>query len=347
MIQKSSGNILEADAEALVNTVNCVGVMGRGVALQFKRAYPENFRAYEQACAANDVRPGRMFIFATGRMVNPRYVINFPTKRHWKAKSRIADIDVGLQALVAEVTRLGIKSIALPPLGCGNGGLDWAEVEPKIKDAFAASPEVTVLLYAPQRAPRVESMPIAIRTPEKMTRSRALFVKLIERYRLPGYRLSLLEIQKLAYFLQAAGEPLRLQFVKHKYGPYAENLNHVLQRIEGHFICGYGDRSQGAQIELLPKAAALADSVLADDPAAVARVDRVGKLIEGFETPYGMELLATAHWVGQHEIDPSNDQAVITAVQGWSQRKRERFTSDHICKAVKRLRDEQWLPVSK
>ena len=290
---------MEADAEALVNTVNCVGVMGRGIALQFKQAYPENYRAYEKACAAAEVRPGAMFIFPTGLMVNPRYVINFPTKRHWKGKSRMADIDAGLEALIQDVRRLGIRSIAVPPLGCGNGGLDWAEVEPRITAAFAGLPDVKVLLYGPQRAPKAETMPVAAAVPEKMTRARALFVKLIEcGTSLPGYRLTLLEIQKLAYFLQEAGEPLRLNFVKHIYGPYAENLNHVLQRIEGHFIRGYGDRSHGAQIDLLPDAASKAESILAGDPEAVARLERVSRLIDRFETPYGMELLATTHWVG-------------------------------------------------
>ncbi len=150
MIENTSGDILEADAEALVNTVNCVGVMGRGIALQFKHAYPENFRAYAKACAAGEVRPGAMFIFPTGLMVNPRYVINFPTKRHWKGKSRMADIDAGLGALIEGVRRVGVKSIAIPPLGCGNGGLDWAEVEPRSRAAFAGLPDVKVLLFSPQ-----------------------------------------------------------------------------------------------------------------------------------------------------------------------------------------------------
>lgn len=346
MIENSSGNILEADAEALVNTVNCVGVMGRGIALQFKQAYPENFRAYERACAAEEVRAGSMFVFPTGLMMNPKYIINFPTKRHWKGKSRMADIDAGLDALVEEVRRLGIESIAIPPLGCGNGGLDWAEVEPRITTAFAALPGVKVLLHGPQQAPKAETMPVATEVP-KMTRARGLFVKLIERYCVPGYRLTLLEIQKLAYFLQEAGEPLRLNFVKHKYGPYAENLNHVLQRIEGHFIRGYGDRSRSAEIDLLPDATTRAESVLAGDAEAAARLERVAQLIEGFETPYGMELLATTHWVAQHEVDSlSDEQAIINAVQAWSQRKRERFEPDHIRKAGKRLREQCWLPAS-
>lgn len=345
MIEETTGNILDSDAEAVVNTVNCVGVMGRGIALQFKQAYPDNFRDYAQACKKGKVRPGQMFVVPTSLMMNPKYIINFPTKRHWKGKSKIEDIEVGLVALVEEIRHRKIKSVAVPPLGCGSGGLDWSHVRPLITSAFADMSNVRVVLFTPQGAPKAETMPVATKE-ASMTRARALFVKLIEKYCLPGYRLSLLEVQKLAYFLQEAGEQLRLKYVKHSYGPYADNLNHVLQRIEGHFIRGYGDRSKGAQIRLLPRAAKHADAFLAGDADATKRLQRVSRLIEGFETPYGMELLATVHWVAKDDPAIStDDDAIIAAVRNWSKRKRERFRPDHICKTAKRLRDERWLPV--
>jgi O-acetyl-ADP-ribose deacetylase (regulator of RNase III) len=152
MVELVRGNILEADAEAIVNTVNCVGFMGKGIALQFKKAHPENFEAYRRACAAGDVQPGRMFVHATGQMYNPRYIINFPTKRHWRGPSRFEDIEAGLRSLIAEVHRLGISTIAVPPLGCGLGGLDWAKVRPMIEAAFAELPGVRVLLFEPDEA---------------------------------------------------------------------------------------------------------------------------------------------------------------------------------------------------
>jgi O-acetyl-ADP-ribose deacetylase (regulator of RNase III) len=155
MIEEAAGNLLQADVEALVNTVNCVGVMGKGIALQFKRAWPENFRRYAKACNVGGVIPGRMFIFETGGMVNPKYIVNFPTKRHWRDKSRIEDIESGLKALVEDVKRLGIRSIAVPALGCGNGGLDWEDVAPLIDKAFEALPEVTVLLFSPNEQSRI------------------------------------------------------------------------------------------------------------------------------------------------------------------------------------------------
>lgn len=149
MIEVAKGNILEADADALVNTVNCVGVMGKGLALQFKQAFPANFKAYVTACAAEAVVPGRMFIFDGGQTTRPRYVINFPTKRHWRDGSRIEDISSGLQALVGDVRRLAVRSIAVPPLGCGLGGLDWRRVRSLIDAAFSEVPDVRVLLFEP------------------------------------------------------------------------------------------------------------------------------------------------------------------------------------------------------
>lgn len=226
MIEYRTGNMLEADAEALVNTVNCVGVMGKGIALQFKQAYPENFERYKKACRENEVKPGKMFVFSTGSLVNPKYIINFPTKVHWRGKSKIEYIESGLASLVKEVERLDIKSIAVPPLGCGNGGLDWEDVRPRIEKAFADVPDVRVYLYEPQGSPDPDKVKIGTKRP-KWTKARALLIDVMAEYVAEGYKMSLLEIQKLAYFLQEAGEPLKLNFVKQQYGPYAENLNRL------------------------------------------------------------------------------------------------------------------------
>jgi O-acetyl-ADP-ribose deacetylase (regulator of RNase III) len=343
MIELTEGNLLQDDVEALVNTVNCVGVMGKGIALQFKLAFPENYKEYRKVCDSKNLRVGQMFIHSTGRMINPKYIINFPTKRHWRAKSSIEDVRAGLHSLIQEVKRLGITSVAVPPLGCGNGQLQWSAVRPLIEEFFAEVPDVSVHLYPPHGAPKAEKMPVRTRKP-KMTRARALFVKLIEQYSQPGYRLTLLELQKLAYFLQNSGENLRLRFVEHHYGPYADNLNHVLQVIEGHFIRGYGDRSTRSKIRLLPEAALDASALLEQDEEATTRLKRVERLIEGFESPYGMELLATVHWVVDRPLDAAaNLGDAITKVFAWNERKRELMKPDHIRIAWQRLDEEYWL----
>ncbi|TKB74233.1 MAG: Appr-1-p processing protein [Nitrospira sp.] len=343
MICNATGNLLQADVEALVNTVNCDGFMGKGIALQFKQAWPDNFDAYAKVCRAKEVRPGQMFIWETGRMVNPRYIVNFPTKRHWREKSLIEDIRSGLRALVADVRRLGIGSIAMPPLGCGNGGLDWREVRPLIESAFAELPNTQVQLFSPLGAPDAKSMPVNTERPV-MTVSRALFVKVMHQYEALSYRLTLLEIQKLMYFLQEAGEPLKLRFEAHIYGPFAANLNKVLERMEGHLIRGYGDSQKpDTEIELLPGALEEADLYLGKHPLPIARVHRVSNLIQGFETPYGMELLSSVHWVCAHSKPKATSlETAIAFVQGWNERKLKMFRSEHIRIAYQRLREHAW-----
>jgi len=195
-----------------------------------------------------------MLFFDYGRLVNPRYVVNFPTKRHWRNKSRIEDIGSGLTALIDDVRKLHIKSIAVPPLGCGLGGLDWRVVRPMIETAFAQLPDVRVMIFEPSGAPSAKSMPVRTARPH-LTPARALFIKLMDAYGALQYSRTLLEVQKLAYFLQEAGEPLRLKYEAGHYGPYATNLNKVLEVMEGHFIRGYGDSQKpDAEIELLPQA---------------------------------------------------------------------------------------------
>ena len=323
MIELTQGDILRADADAIVNTVNCVGFMGRGIAAQFKRAYPANFRAYEAACKRGEVQPGRMLVFPISEMP-ARWIINFPTKRHWRANSRIEDIKSGLVALIEEVRQRNIRSIAVPPLGCGLGGLDWADVKPLIVQAFAEVPDVRVLLYEPAGAPASETMVRATEAPT-MTPGRAALVGLVRRYMsgLMDPFVSLLEIHKLMYFAQEAGEPLKLNYAKAVYGPYAENLCHVLAAIEGHLLLGYADGGDAPdkQLQLVPGAAEAADAFLAAHPETKARFERVAALVEGFETPFGTELLATVHWLLAHE-HVSGEQ-LVESVYSWNDRKKQ------------------------
>jgi len=344
MIKLVEGNLLEADAEALVNTVNCVGYMGKGIALQFKQAYPENFRFYAKACRDGAVQPGRMLVCDTGQVVNPKYIINFPTKRHWRANSRLEDIEAGLTALGDEIRTRSIKSVAVPPLGCGHGGLSWSVVRPLIEATLKTLEDVEILLYEPKGAPPAREMPVRTERPA-MTPARALLVALMDRYAELEYPRTLLETQKLAYFLQEAGEPLRLEYEPGHYGPYATNLNKVLERIEGHFTRGYGDcQSPDAEIELLPGAMDEAASALAGHGDSQARLQRVADLIAGFETPYGMELLATVHWTAKHCEPPATYATQsVDLIHGWNERKRRLFKPDHIATAWERLAESGWI----
>jgi O-acetyl-ADP-ribose deacetylase (regulator of RNase III) len=334
---------LRADAEALVNTVNCVGIMGRGVALQFKNEFPANFKAYEAACAREEVQPGKMFVFETGTLTNPRFIINFPTKRHWRGQSRMEDIDSGLAALVGEIRRRDIHSIAIPPLGSGLGGLNWGDVRPRIEAALCGLEDLNVTIFEPNSAPAAtKSREIPALSP-----GRAALVVLIHRY-LGGLMdpfVTLLEVHKLMYFMQEAGEPLRLRYAKAPYGPYAENLRHVLHAVEGHLVSGYADGGDAPdkQLELVPGAVQDAEAFLINNKATLSRFDRVGKLVDGFETPFGLELLATVHWVATRE-NATGVEDVAAKVYAWNDRKK-RFLPDQIGIAFETLRAHGWLAV--
>ena len=347
MIQITEGNLLKAPAEALVNTVNTEGVMGKGIALQFRQAYPAMFKAYADACQAGQVRLGHMDVHDLGGLAaGPRWIINFPTKGRWRARSRLADIDAGLGDLIATVQRLGIRSIAVPPLGCGHGGLDWAQVRPRIEQAFAVVPTVTLLLYAPSGSPVAAEMPNRTERPA-MTVGRAALVDLMDRYKkgLLDPFVSLLEVHKLMYFLQEAGQPLRLQYTQGHYGPYAENLRHVLIKLEGHVLRGYGDGDDapGKPIELLAGAVDEAAAFLSGRRDVLARMERVASLIEGFEDPYGMELLSSVHWVMCRDAAARDDaHAAVAAVHAWNERKRTTLKAEHLVTAWERLKQAQW-----
>jgi O-acetyl-ADP-ribose deacetylase (regulator of RNase III) len=344
MIEYKRGDIIREDAEALVNTVNCVGVMGRGIALQFKNAFPENFKAYAAACRNEEVQPGRMFVFETGHLTNPLYIINFPTKRHWRGKSRMEDIEAGLKALVDTVRQYNIHSIAIPPLGSGLGGLDWSETRPRIEATLQPLADVRVLLYEPQGAPATEKMVHKHEIPT-MTAGRAALVMLMSRY-LGGLLdpfVTLLEVHKLMYFMQEAGEPLQLKYQKAPYGPYAENLRHVLHAIEGYLVSGYADGGDAPnkQLNLVPGAIEDAMTFLQKHPDTHTRLDKVAKLVEGFESPFGLELLSTVHWIMKNESVNSIDE-VVNHTYAWNDRKRQ-FTPRQIALAADVVANKGWV----
>jgi O-acetyl-ADP-ribose deacetylase (regulator of RNase III) len=339
------GDLLKQDdVDAIVNTVNCVGVMGKGIALQFKNKWPGNYKIYRAACEAGEVRIGKMLVFDCGGLVKPNYIINFPTKDHWRGKSEIEFIEKGLVDLINQVKRLGIKRIAVPPLGCGNGGLSWGQVRPLIEEAFATVPDVEVRLFEPAGAPPPSEMEVNTERPN-MTPGRAAMLTLLGMYRALNYTLSQIEVQKLAYFLQATGEELKLDFQPHKYGPYSDRIRHVLNRMEGHFIRGVGDGVAEPEIEVIDSALEEAQRFIqsAGSRDLTERVKRVAELIDGFQTPYGMELLSTVHWVATHDPKARSASDALEAIRKWSDRKRDLMDADHVQVAWDRLREGNWL----
>ncbi|MER6782728.1 MULTISPECIES: macro domain-containing protein [unclassified Streptomyces] len=358
MIEEVHGNLLNAEVDALVNTVNTVGVMGKGVALQFKQAFPENFKFYKAACEHGEFSLGEVLVFDSGKLGSQRYIVNFPTKGHWRSRSKLRDVDSALSALVQAIKEYRIQTIAIPALGCGNGGLDWPEVRALVYEKLSHIEGIRVLLYPPQGAPAAASMKVATKRP-RMSHGRAALIGLMGRYAearvfedpdAPSGA-SLLEIQKLMYLLQESGEPLRLAYEKGRYGPYAENLNHVLQAVEGHYLRGFGDRTASVlkldPLEILPGARDEAEALLSTALETRSRCDSVIEATEGFQSAYGLELLATVHWAAKTEGLRAGDdlKQVVEVVHEWSRRKKFLFTEPHIARAWRRLIESRLVPV--
>ncbi|WP_115050038.1 type II toxin-antitoxin system antitoxin DNA ADP-ribosyl glycohydrolase DarG [Xanthomonas arboricola] len=310
MITFTQGNLLQARVEALVNTVNTVGVMGKGIALMFKERFNENFLRYAAACKAKQVRTGKVFVTAVNELNGPRWIINFPTKQHWRGDSRIEWIKEGLQDLRIFLIENRVESIAIPPLGAGNGGLDWAEVRPLIEEALAGL-ETNILVFEPT----AKYQNVAKRSGvEKLTPARALIAELVRRYWVLGVECSLLEIQKLAWFLERnierAGLPtLDLRFAPHKYGPYADRLRHLLDGLDGSYLhCDkrIGDADPLDIIWFDDARKSFVQTYLKSEARQyVPALEATAALIDGFESPFGMELLATVDWlIVQESISP-------------------------------------------
>jgi O-acetyl-ADP-ribose deacetylase (regulator of RNase III) len=344
MINLLPGSLFDTDAEALVNTVNTVGVMGKGIALQFKERFPQNFDLYAKACERGDLHPGKMLLTETGQLTNPRYIINFPTKKHWREKSKLWYIDQGLSALVEVIDQYQIRSVALPPLGCGNGGLDWQTVKPLIEQRLGPLAGVTVYLFEPSE--------VAYQRPRKrdgrpptLTTTRALVLHSLYRYQQKGYTISLLEIQKLVYFLQRLDIHFKnLTFTRGLYGPYAQPLQHAINDLDGYYLDGmkYGDAKPHDLITLrnehLPAIQAYIEAHFsAGEKEALAVIDQ---LIEGFETPLGLEMLATLDFLIQEQPTLRGDsKALIQAAHAWNERKAQLMKPQYLTISLQRLEE--------
>jgi O-acetyl-ADP-ribose deacetylase (regulator of RNase III) len=351
MISFVKGNLLDADVEALVNTVNTVGVMGKGIALMFKEAFPQNFKEYEAACKHKQVRIGRMFVTETGELMGPKWIINFPTKTHWRQRTKMEWITEGLKDLRRVIEEKEIRSVAVPPLGCGNGGLDWQDVRPAIEDALGSLAGVEVIAYEPTSKYQNVAKRSGV---EKLTPARALVAELVRRYWVLGIECSLLEIQKLAWFLErsvktlAVEDPLDLRFEADRYGPYAYRLTHLLNALDGSYLhCDkritdaspfdviWFDDSRKDRVALYLKSEEARDYAEA--------LERTSALIDGFESPLGMELLATVDWLIQERgVNPTVDD-VVAGLRKWpggkeaADRKAKLFDARLIELALKRV----------
>jgi len=314
MMHFTQGNLLDSQVEALVNTVNTVGVMGKGIALMFKEAFPANFRAYEDACKRQDVKIGRMFVTENPAFEGPRWIINFPTKKHWRQPSKLEWIIEGLKDLRRMIRENRIRSIALPPLGSGNGGLDWIDVRTEIQRILGDLEEVDIHVYEPT----AKYQNVAKRTGvEQLTPARVLIAEMIRRYWVLGIECTYREVQKLGWFLERTihslgfEDPLKLHFTGDKYGPYSERLRHLVNALDGTYLhCEkrLSDAGPADTIWFDDDRRKYVDLFLKQDTSKHLNIvlEVTAKRIDGFESPLGMELLATVDWLIQREhVEPT------------------------------------------
>lgn len=351
MIRYTQGNLLDANVDAVVNTVNTVGIMGKGIALMFKERFPKNMIEYAKACKSGEVKTGHMFVTETDELMGPRWVVNFPTKQHWRAPSKMQWVIDGLQDLKTFLIENKVKSIAIPPLGAGNGKLDWADVRPEIEKALCDLTDIEIIVYEPTSTYQNVAKRAGVK---KLTPARAMIAELIRRYWVLGMECSLLEVQKLAWFLEravekhAADNPLDLRFEANIYGPYADRLRHLLNSLDGSYLHCDKRISDADPLDVIwfdDKQRDHLRTYLASSEMKpyLKSLEVTSKLIDGFESPFAMELLSTIDWLMAREhVEPKVsdlEQGLLNwkADKGSGQRKAKLFDARVIGIALERL----------
>lgn len=325
MIHSIKGNLLESDAEALVNTVNTVGVMGKGIALQFKKAFPNNFKAYKDACKAGEVQVGKLFVTKDGNLQGNKWIVNFPTKKHWRNPSKYEYIEEGLNDLVRVISQRDIKSIAIPPLGAGNGGLDWSRVKQMIEGKLRGLP-IDIYLYEP--GIKVEEVMHKERV--KLTPARALLLYTLFDLQTYGEYPSEFSCEKICYFLQRCGgeQYFKLDYNAHFYGPYSGKVRHVLRALNGSYLLGDAgmDNKAFEPIYLIPETQAEVLSYIEKSPELKQLAEKTTTFLGGFYGNYELELLSSVDYIIDRERVSPELSHICTRLAAWSPRKEQRFS---------------------
>ncbi|MFD1467280.1 macro domain-containing protein [Hymenobacter caeli] len=339
MITYHTGNLLDAPAQALVNTVNTVGVMGKGVALQFRERFKQNYAAYLKACKQGELSPGHLLAVEELTANGPLLIINFPTKTDWRRKSTYGYVEAGLRALADLIGQRQLTSVALPPLGCGHGGLDWERVRPLIEQYLGGLPTTNVLVYEPNAQVKalLQQKPAAT---GRLTPARAMLLYSLFAYESLGEEASIFAANKLAYFLQRLGEPLKLQFKAHHYGPYSPAVQHVLYNLNGKYIQGL-EQNEAKAFEPLALNYGYFEELGAYiaqhlSPEQQHRLNSLLMLIDGFQSSLSLEVLASVDFLQTNEPNQSIGQ-LHAGLQTWSERKRRLISPYHVQVAYEHL----------
>lgn len=336
------GNLLEANTQALVNTVNTVGVMGKGIALQFKERFPMNFKIYAEACKKGEMKIGQMLVVKEHFLDGEVIVINFPTKTEWFKKSQYDYIEQGLKDLANVIVEYKIQSIAIPPLGCGNGGLNWDKVKMLIDKYLSHLSDVSIQVYEPNEAIKEILQKEEHKKEISLTAARAMLLDALFTYVERGEDASVFAANKLAYFLQRSGENMKLNFVGHSYGPYAQAVEKVLYALNGKYLKGLEQMSAKAfeplqlNFDKYDEVKEYVNKKLA--PEQTERLKNLYRLIDGFESTLALEILASVDFLRQQN-NQITESELFEKIQDWNKRKKDLVKKEYISIAVKHLDD--------
>jgi O-acetyl-ADP-ribose deacetylase (regulator of RNase III) len=328
MIQYKNDNLLESEAEALVNTVNTVGIMGKGIALQFKNQYPNNYKLYKQACKLNEVKVGKMFVIEESSLLGgKKTIINFPTKTDWRKPSEYEYIELGLRDLVEIIKERKIKSVAIPPLGAGNGGLDWNRVK-ILMEKYLKDIDSTIFIYQPNST----VLEVLKKERVKLTPARAMLLSVLFDLVKNGEFVSEFTAEKIAYFLQRFGakDEFKLEFQPNFYGPYSGKVKHVLYYLNGSYISGYSskDKKPFDELEIMLDAEKDVNEYLEnnDNKKYNDIVKNTKAFLSGFYADFGLELLSTIDFIMMDKKTKSINE-IVHYLEKWSDRKKTMFTN--------------------
>lgn len=339
MIKFITGDLLRSDAEALVNTVNTVGVMGKGIALQFKEAFPHNNKVYVQACKNKELEPGKLIAVLDSNLIfGEKLIINFPTKVHWRNPSKMEYIADGLSALREMIIEKGIKRIAIPPLGAGNGGLKWEDVKPLIISSLEGI-DVDVQIYEPNAAIKEVLQKEGTPKKQELTAARASLLYSLFAFESFGEYSSLFSANKLAYFLQRMGQNLKLQFKAHHYGPYAIGVEKVLYHLNGTFLAGL-EQGQARAFEPLKlnyeKWDMVNEYVSSMNQVDRDRLQQLLFFLKNFTSELSLEILATVDFILNEHPTYTVDE-VMQSIATWNFRKKSLFKRESVQRAYDHL----------
>lgn len=336
------GNLLEAKTQALVNTVNTVGIMGKGIALQFKEIYPENYKAYLEACKKQELKPGKLLVVREYLINEEKIIINFPTKVEWFKKSQYSYIEEGLKELVKVISEYKIESVAIPPLGCGNGGLKWDRVKQLITRYLSGLKDIDIQIFEPNNEIKELLKKQESNKKIKLTPARAMLLYSMFYYESLGENSSLFVANKLSYFLKRLGEKNfnKIKFDASHYGPYSVQVEHMLHLVNGIYLKGLEQMNVEPfeSIELqYDKAKEVSEFVrnnLSREQNQILK-DLI-KLIDGFQSALALEILATVDFI-RKDNENIKKEGIMETINRWSNRKKELFKEKFIDIAIDHL----------